>query len=202
MLRHKALAAPLIMLMAALVCSVLAACFVPDRYQATLLLTNTLYTFDFIGELHIVPAYTGQFQEPNSTPVDFAHKVLAELNRVIKERPNATVESRLASDKVLQIHFSYSSPYSQPEATGLFQMRVEGDIVTLTSRPLSHKDKELLRLYTIPSRGKLCVKAFGQVLESNAQRSANLLSRCHEWELDGVDEPIRLVIKFSKPPPK
>lgn len=180
-------------------CVFLAGCLVPDRYTATLTLTNYGYTIDFIGEMHIVPAYTKQFHEPGETPPQFARRVLAELTHAIKARARSKIESRIASDTVLQISFEYASPYSQPEAAGLFQMQAEGNTVTLTSRPLSLKEKEMLRLYNIPSRGKLCVKAFGQVLTSNAQQGANMFSRCNTWELHNLDEQVQMVVKFSKP---
>lgn len=83
----------------------------------------------------------------------------------------------------------------------MFQMTVKGDTLTVTSRPLSAKDKEMLRLNNITSRGQLCIKAFGTVLETNARRTATLLDRCNAWDLDNLDEPVRLVVKFSKPIP-
>ena len=183
-------------------CCLLAGCLVPDRYKATLSLSNNAYSLDFIGEMHIMAAYTDLFNKGgHNDPEQVAAQVVREFERVIRERQQASVETRLVSPRLFQASFLYVSPYSQPEATGMFQMQVSGDTLTLTSRPLSAKDKEVIRLNNITSRGQLCIKAFGTVLESNAQRSATLLDRCNVWDLDGLDEPVRMVVKFSKPIP-
>lgn len=185
-----------------LVCLTLGACLVPDRYKATLSLSNNAYSLDFIGEMHIMAAYTDLYNKSGSNdPKQVAQQVVREFERVIKERQQAQVETRLVSPVLFQTSFLYVSPYTQPEATGMFQMHAEGDTLTVTSRPLSAKDRETLRLNNITSRGHLCIKAFGTVLESNAQRSATLLDRCNVWDLDNLDEPVRLVVKFSKPIP-
>ena len=181
--------------------TLLAGCFVPDRYKATLSLSQPAYSFDFIGEMHIMAAYTDTYRKAVDDPRILGQKVVAEFERVIKERQQASIETRIVSPTLFQTKFLYVSPYTQPEATGMFQMKVEGDTLTVTSRPLSEKDREMLRLNNITSRGSLCIKAFGTVLESNAQRSANLIDRCHMWDLNNLDEPVKLVVKFSKPIP-
>lgn len=179
----------------------LCACFVPNRYKATLSVSQPAYSFDFIGELHIMAAYSDTYNKSVDDPRMLAQKVVSEFERVIKERQQASVETRIVSPRLFQAKFLYVSPYTQPEATGMFKMKVEGDTLTVTSRPLSEKDREMLRLNNIESRGRLCIKSFGTVLESNAHRSANLIDRCNVWDLDNLDEPVRLVVRFSKPIP-
>ena len=179
----------------------LAGCFVPNRYKATLSVSQPAYSFDFIGEMHMMAAYTDTYKKAVDDPRILAQKIVSEFERVIKERQQASIETRIVSPTVFQTKFLYVSPYTQPEATGMFQMKVEGDTLTVTSRPLTEKDREMLRLNNIESRGTLCIKSFGTVLESNAQRAANLVDRCNVWNLDSLDEPVKLVVRFSKPIP-
>ena len=179
----------------------LAGCFVPNKYRATLSVSQPAYSFEFIGEMHIMAAYTDTYKKSVDDPRMLAHKVVNEFERVIKERQQASVETKLVSPTLFQTKFLYVSPYTLPEATGMFKMKVEGDTLTVTSRPLSEKDREMLRLNNIESRGQLCIKSFGTVLESNAHRGATLLDRCNIWNLDNLDEPVRLVVRFSKPIP-
>lgn len=179
----------------------LCACFVPNRYKATLSVSQPAYSFSFIGELHIMAAYTESYRKSVDDPRILAQKVVSEFERVIKERQQSTIETRIVSPVLFQTKFLYVSPYTQPEATGMFKMEVKGDTLTVTSRALTEKDKETLRLNNIESRGTLCIKSFGTVLETNAHVTANLLNRCNTWDLDNLDEPVRLVVRFSKPIP-
>lgn len=183
----------------ALLSLLLGGCLVPDKYQATLSLSNHAYSFDYIGEMHMMTAYSREFAAKD--PKELARKVVAEFERVIRERPQGVIETRLLSPKVFQTKFLYVSPYALPEASGLFRITVEGNILTVTSRPISAQERETLRLNAISSRGKLCIKAFGTVLASNAHRAATMLDRCNIWELDNLDEPVRLVVQFSHPIP-
>lgn len=184
-------------------CLLLAGCLVPDKYQAILSVSNPGYSLEYIGEMHMAAAYSETYRKSiDNDPKKLAQTVMREFARVIQERPQGQVEIQPVSDTTFRTKFSYISPYTLQEATGLFKLTADGDTLTVTSRPLTAKDKEFLRLNNITSKGKLCIKSFGTVLETNAHRTATLLNRCNEWDLENLDTPVRLVVKFSKPIPK
>ncbi|MDE7063981.1 MAG: hypothetical protein K2O70_00705 [Desulfovibrionaceae bacterium] len=194
-LRLAALCVPLL-------CLLLAGCLVPDKYHAVLSLSNPGYSLEYIGEMHMAAAYSETYRRSiDSDPQKLARTVMREFARVVRERPQGQVEIQPVSDTTFRTKFSYVSPYNLPEASGMFKLSVDGDTLTVVSRPMSAKDKEFLRLNDITSKGKLCIKAFGTVLETNAQRTATILNRCNEWDMDNLDTPIKLVVKFSKPIP-
>lgn len=181
-------------------CGALQACLVPDKYYATLSLSNHAYSFDYVGDIHMAAAYSEMYKKgAGNDPKKLAESVMAEFVRVIKERQQASVKIALLSPTTFKTQFLYVSPYTQPEATGMFTFTAQGDTLTVVSRPLSTKDREFLRLNNITSQGTLCIKAFGTVLESNAQKSASMLNRCNEWQLDDLENPVRIVIKYSQP---
>ena len=185
-----------------LLCLLAAGCLVPDKYHAVLSVSNPGYSLEYIGEMHMVAAYSETYRRSiDNDPKKLARTVMSEFARVIKERPQGQVEIQPASDNTFRTKFSYVSPYNLPEASGMFKLSVDGDTLTVVSRPLSAKDKEFLRLNDITSKGKLCIKAFGTVLETNAQRTATMLNRCNEWDLENLETPVKLVVKFSKPIP-
>lgn len=181
-------------------CGLLQACLVPDKYYATLSLSNHAYSYDYVGDIHMAAAYSEMYKKSaGNDPKKLAESVMGEFVRVIKERQQASVKTAMLSPTTFRTQFLYVSPYTQPEATGMFAFSAEGDTLTVVSRPLSTKDREFLRHNNITSQGTLCIKAFGTVLESNAQKSATMLNRCNEWQLDDLETPIRLVVKFSQP---
>lgn len=183
-----------------LACCLLQACLIPDKYYATLSLSNHAYSFDYVGDIHMAAAYSETHkQSAGNDPQKLAEAVMREFVRVIKERQQSSIKVALLSPSTFKTQFLYVSPYTMPEATGMFTFDVKGDTLTVVSRPLSTKDREFLRLNDISSQGTLCIKAFGTVIESNAQHSATMLNRCNEWKLDDLETPIRIVIKYSQP---
>lgn len=181
-------------------CCLLQACLVPDKYYATLSLSNHAYSFDYVGDIHMAAAYSETHkQSAGNDPQKLAEGVMREFVRVIKERQQSSIKVALLSPTTFKTQFLYVSPYTMPEATGMFSFTAEGDTLTVVSRPLSTRDREFLRLNDISSQGTLCIKAFGTVIESNAQQSATMLNRCNEWKLDNLETPIRIVIKYSQP---
>lgn len=181
-------------------CCLLQACLVPDNYYATLSLSNHAYSFDYVGDIHMAAAYSETHkQSAGNDPQKLAEGVMREFVRVIKERQQSSIKIALLSPTTFKTQFLYVSPYTMPEATGMFSFTAEGDTLTVVSRPLSTRDREFLRLNDISSQGTLCIKAFGTVIESNAQQAATMLNRCNEWKLDNLETPIRIVIKYSQP---
>lgn len=179
--------------------SLLSACLVPDKYYATLSLSNHAYSFDYVGDIHIAAAYSDIHQKSaGNDPQKLAQSIVQEFTKFIKERSQASVKTALMSPTTFKTQFLYVSPYSQPEVTGMFSFTVKGDTLTVVSRHLSTKDKEFLRLNEITSQGTLCIKAFGTVLESNAHKAGTLLNRCNEWNLEDLENPVRIVIKFPQ----
>ena len=83
----------------------------------------------------------------------------------------------------------------------MFAFTVSGDTLTIISRPVSTKDMEFLKQNTLTSKGSLCIKAFGTVLESNADKNATLIDMCNKWELNDLERPVKLVVRFAKPVP-
>lgn len=180
-------------------CCLLQACLVPDKYYATLSLSNHAYSFDYVGDIHMAAAYSETHKKTaGNDPQKLAEAVMREFVRVIKERQQSSIKVALLSPSTFKTQFLYVSPYTMPEATGMFSFEAKGDTLTVVSRPLSTKDREFLRLNGITSQGTLCIKAFGTVLESNAHQAATMLNRCNEWKLDDLETPIRMVIKYPQ----
>ena len=185
-----------------LACIALYGCLVPDRYIATLSVSNTGYSLEFIGKLQMAASYSDTYKRGMDNPRQLAQSIMSEFERVIKERPQSKVETMLLDEHSFGTKFIYVSPYYLAEATGMFVMSVSGgDTLTIASRPISTKDMELLKKNKLVSKGTLCVKAFGTVLESNADKHATLIDMCHRWELDGFERPVKLVVRFSQPVP-
>lgn len=174
-------------------------CFVPNRYTAILSLSNQAYSFTYIGEMTMMATYSPQYADYE--PWALARKIVEEFSRVIKERSQVKLETRLISPHVFQTNFLYVSNYDKPEACGLFNISINGNVLTVTSRAISQQEHEMIRLNNVPSEGKLCIKAFGTVLESNAHKAATIFDRCNTWNLKDLNEPIRLVVRYSKPIP-
>jgi hypothetical protein len=191
----------LLSLCACLCLSALSGCLVPDRYIATLSLSNTGYSFEFIGKMHMAASYSETYKRGADNPQQLAKAIITEFERVIKERPQSGVETQPLSAHAFGTKFLYVSPYSLPEATGMFAFTVDGDTLTAISRPVSSGDMDFLKEHKITSQGTLCVKAFGSVLESNADKSATLLNRCNEWNMDGLERSVKIVVRFPKPIP-
>jgi hypothetical protein len=177
-------------------------CLVPDKYIATLSLSNIGYSLDFIGKMHMAASYTDTYKQGMDNPRQLAVSIMNEFARVIKERPQSEVETMLLDEHSFGTKFVYVSPYYLAEATGMFAFTISGDdTLTVISRPISTKDMELLKQNNLTSKGSLCIKAFGKVLESNADKRATLIDMCHRWELSDLDHPIKLVVRFSHPVP-
>jgi hypothetical protein len=178
-------------------------CLVPDKYIATLSLSNIGYSLDFIGKMHMAASYSATYQQGMDNPRQLAVSIMSEFERVIKERPQGTVETMLLDEHSFGTKFVYVSPYYLAEATGMFAFTLNegGDTLTVISRPISTKDTELLKQNNVTSKGTLCIKAFGTVLESNADKRATLIDMCHRWELEDLERPIKLVVRFPHPVP-
>lgn len=171
----------------------------PDKYYATLSLSNHAYSYDYVGDIHMAAAYSETHKRSaGNDPQKLAEAVMREFARVIKERQQASIKIAPLSPTTFKTQFLYVSPYTLPEATGMFSFDVKGDTLTVVSRPLSATDLDFLQQNGISSQGTLCIKAFGTVLESNADHAATMLNRCNEWKLDDLERPIRIVIKFSQ----
>ena len=179
----------------------LSACLVPDKYLANLSVSNNGYSLEFIGKMHMAASFSNTYKQGAESPRQLAEAIIKEFERVIRERPQSKIETQLLSEHSFATKFSYISPYAYPEATGMFIFNIEGDTLTVTSRPISSKDMEFLKETKLSSEGTLCIKAFGTVLETNAEKSATLLNRCNEWKLKDLEHPIKLVVRFSKPIP-
>jgi hypothetical protein len=174
---------------------------VPDKYIATLSLSNHAYSVDFIGKMHMAASYSDTYKQGSDDPKQLAASIMKEFERVIKERSQSKVETLPLDEHSFGAKFEYVSPYYLAEATGMFALTVDGDTVTLISRPISTKDMEFIKQFNLSSKGSLCIKAFGTVLESNADKHATLIDMCHKWELDNLERPIKLVVRFSRPVP-
>ena len=83
----------------------------------------------------------------------------------------------------------------------MFALSVNGDTVTLISRPISTNEMEFVKQNNLTSKGSLCIKAFGTVIESNADKHATLIDMCNKWELNNLERPVKLVVRFPKPVP-
>ena len=185
-----------------LACLALSACLVPDKYITTLSLSNIGYSLDFIGKFHMAASYVEAYRKGTDNPRQLAISIMNEFERVIKERPQSQVETMLLDEHSFGTKFVYVSPYYLPEATGIFAFTISGgDTLTVISRPISTKDMELLKKNNLTSKGSLCIKAFGTVLESNADKRATLIDMCHRWELNDLERPVKLVVRFSQPVP-
>ncbi len=184
-------------------CFLLSSCLVPDKYNAILEVSNKAYSFEFIGEMRIMLLYTDDYKSgslnfaPHAEPLQ--NQVVDQFKRVIKERENARIETKHDEPTIFQTSFGYSSVYDYPEASGLFNFEINNNILTIRSRHINPEDRELLLAHNIPSRGKLCIKTTGQVLESNATTHANAFNRCNTWELKNLDEGVKMIIKFHEP---
>ena len=184
-----------------LVCFALCGCLVPDKYIATLSLSNNAYSVDFIGKMHMAASYSDTYKQGTDNPRQLASSIMREFERVIKERTQSKVETMALGEHSFGTKFVYVSPYYLTEATGMFAFTVSGDTLTVISRPISTKDMDFIKQHNLTSKGSLCIKAFGTVLESNADKNATLIDMCHKWELSDLERPVRLVVRFSKPVP-
>ena len=184
-----------------LACLCLSSCLVPDKYLATLSVSNNGYSLEFIGKMHMAASFSDTYKRGAESPEQLAQGIIKEFERVIRERPQSKVETQLLSEHSFATKFSYISPYAYPEATGMFIFSIDGDTLTIASRPISSKDMAFLKETKVTSDGTLCIKAFGTVLETNAEKTATLLNRCYEWKLKDLDHPVKLVVRFSKPIP-
>jgi len=174
---------------------------VPDKYIATLSLSNNAYSVDFIGKMHMAASYSDTYKQGTDNPRQLASSIMREFERVIKERPQSKVETMALDEHSFGTQFVYVSPYFLTEATGMFAFTVSGDTLTVISRPISTKDMEFLKQHNLTSKGSLCIKAFGTVLESNADKRATLIDMCNRWELSDLERSVKLVVRFSKPVP-
>ena len=184
-----------------LACFALCGCLVPDKYIATLSLSNNAYSVEFIGKMHMAASYSDTYKQGADNPQQLAASIMREFERVIKERPQSKVETMTLDEHSFGTKFEYISPYYLAEATGMFALTVSGDTVTIISRPISTNDMGILKQNNLTSKGSLCIKAFGTVVESNADKNATLIDMCNRWELSGLERPVKLVVRFAKPVP-
>ncbi len=186
----------------ACLCLWLSGCLVPDKYNAVLEVNSFSYRFEFIGELRMMLLYTDDYKSgslnlaPSAEPL---HKqIVNEFERVITERSLSRIEIEQSEPTTFKTSFGYTSSYAYPEASGLFNFTVDGNILTIESRYINEEDRALLKKYNVPSKGKLCIKTLGKVLESNAQTRGTAFDRCNTWNMENLDEGIRMVIEFQK----
>ena len=184
-----------------LMCFALCGCLVPDKYIATLSLSNNAYSVEFIGKMHMAASYSDTYKQGTDNPKQLAASIMREFERVIKERPQSQVETMVLDEHSFGTKFVYVSPYYLTEATGMFALTINGDTLTLISRPISTKDLAFIKQNNLSSKGSICIKAFGKVLESNADKKATLIDMCNRWELTSLERPIKLVVQFAKPVP-
>ncbi len=184
-------------LISALLLCLLSGCLVPDKYTATLNLSNKLYTFEFIGEMHMMLLYSDTMYEQSLDPKLIPQQIMDEFTRVIKERKHTRMDIERASPHSFRTAFAYASPYIYPEATGLFNFKVEGTRLTVTSRYMSPEDKALVEKNNIPSKGTLAIKVYGTIIESNAHEPATPIRQYSVWHMKNLDEPIKMVIEFD-----
>jgi len=180
---------------------ILCGCLVPDKYIATLSLSNNAYSVEFIGKMHMAASYSDTYKQGTDNPQQLATSIVREFERVIQERPQSKVETMMLDEHSFGTKFLYVSPYYLAEATGMFAFTVSGDTLTVISRPISTKDMEFLKQNNLTSKGSLCIKAFGTVLESNADKNATLIDMCNKWEFTDLERPVKLVVRFAKPIP-
>ncbi len=184
-------------------CVLLNACLVPNKYNAVLDVSSNSYNFEFIGELRMMLLYTDDYKSgslnlaPSAEPLN--KQIINEFKRVISERSLSFIEVEQHEPTVFRTSFAYTSSYAYPEASGLFNFKIEKNILTITSRHMNEGDRALIEKYNIPSRGTLCIRTLGKVLESNAQTSANAFNRCNTWNMENLDEGVRMVIEFKAP---
>ena len=188
-------------LLCLLACFVLSGCLVPDKYIATLSVSNNAYSIEFIGKMYMAASYSDTYKQGADNPKQLADSIRREFERVVKERQQSKVETLELDDHSFGTKFEYVSPYYLPEATGMFALTVAEDTLTLISRPVSSKDMEFIKQHNLQSKGVLCIKAFGTVLESNADKTATLIDMCNRWELADLERPVKLVVRFAKPVP-
>jgi len=174
---------------------------VPDKYIATLSVSNNAYSVDFIGKMHMAASYSDTYKQGTDNPRQLASSVMREFERVIQERPQSKVETMMLDEHSFGTKFVYVSPYYLTEATGMFAFTVSGDTLTIISRPISTKDMEFIKQNNLTSKGSLCIKAFGTVLESNADKHATLIDMCHKWEFTDLERSVKLVVRFAEPVP-
>ena len=182
-------------------CLALCGCLVPDKYIATLSVSNNAYSVEFIGKMHMAASYSDTYKQGADNPQQLAASIVREFERVIKERPQSKIETMPLDEHSFGTKFVYVSPYYLAEATGMFAFTVNGDTLTIISRPVSTKDMEFLKQNNLTSKGSLCIKAFGTVLESNADKNATLIDMCNKWEISDLERPVKLVVRFTKPVP-
>ena len=183
------------------VCFALCGCLVPDRYIATLSLSNHAYSVDFIGKMHMAATYSDTYKQGADSPRQLTSSIMREFERVINERPQGQVETMMLDEHSFGTKFVYVSPYYLPEATGMFAFTASEDTLTVISRPISTNDMAFLKEHNLTSKGSLCIKAHGTVLESNADKHATLIDMCHRWELNDLERPIKIVVRFANPIP-
>jgi hypothetical protein len=164
-------------------------------------LSNSAYSVEFIGKMHMAASYSDTYKQGTDSPQQLAASIMREFERVIRERPQSKVETMVLDEHSFGTQFVYVSPYYLAEATGMFAFTVNGDTLTVISRPVSSKDMEFLKQNNLSSKGSLCIKAFGTVLESNADKNATLIDMCNRWELSDLERPVKLVVRFAKPVP-
>jgi len=175
-------------------------CLVPDNYYALLSLSNGAYSYDYVGDIHMTAAHSQKYiEKAGGDKKRLAEYMVSEFSRVIKERPQGRIKAVIMSPSVFRTQFLYVSFYTYPEATGMFNFEIDGRILTVTSRNISASDKAFLKRFNITSNGLLCIKTFGTVLESNADRSATIFNLCHEWDMKNLDRQVRIVVEFAKP---
>ncbi len=180
-----------------LLCFSLSGCFVPHKYYAVLTLTEKQYFFDFIGEMRIMALYTDAGKDASVDKKHAQQQILSEFSRVIQERNPSRFELRVVEDTVFQTRYTYASPYTYPEASGLFNFHLQDNILTVTSRHISPEERKLLQKNNIPSSGTLCIKTYGKIIENNAHKPANILQQCSTWDMENLDESVKMVIRFA-----
>ncbi len=182
-----------------MLCFLLSSCFVPNKYIATLTLSEEHYTFEFIGEMQMMYMYDATIsKDATFDQAKAAKQVLSEFKRLMAERKPQIFEIRTKTPTIFQTKFSYTSDYSAPEVTGLFNIQKKDNILTVSSRNISPEEHEILKKHKIPSKGTLCIKTFGKIVENNAHEPTNILQLCSTWHLKNLDESVKMVIDFSK----
>ncbi len=141
--------------------------------------------------------YTPAMQDASVNKEMALEQILTEFKRVIGERKPTTFELRSVAPERFQTKFSYTSPYGYPEASGLFNFHIDDKTLTVTSRHINAEEQALLQKYSIPSKGTLCIKTYGRVLESNAHAPTNILQQCSTWHMENLDENVKMVIRFA-----
>ncbi len=165
--------------------------------MATLTLTEKNYVFEFIGEMRMAGLYSKKvLDDPAWDKEELSKQIFSEFKRVMQERNPQIFDVRTVATDVFQTKFQYTSPYSLPEATGIFNFHIEGKRLIVTSRHITTEERVSLQKYEIPSQGTLCIKTFGKIVQSNAHSPANILQQCSTWYMKNLDEGIKMVIDF------